>query len=67
MSEILALKDIKNSQQGFEKNVAETSQTVWFRRQEALRRESKDYFSVLVVRLPKRYLMVYYQRAQLDE
>lgn len=27
MSEILALKDIKNSQHGFEKNVAETSQT----------------------------------------
>lgn len=42
MGEFLVPKDIKNSQHSFEKNVAETSHSGL----EALRRESKDYFSV---------------------
>lgn len=52
MGEILSPKDIKNSKHGFEKHVAEISQSGL----EGLRRESKDYFSVLAIRLHKRNL-----------
>lgn len=52
MGKILAPKDIKSSYHGFEKNVAETSQTQ--NSLEALRRESNGYFSVLAIRLHKR-------------
>lgn len=63
MGKILAPKDIKSSQHGFEKSVAKTSKTVWFR--SSKKGEQRLLFSISYKTSQEESLktyIVYYQR-----